>query len=183
MRLHWGKKEKEPRKWRCWISTTVIWTSCDFWWKSDLTSSMMTLGIVSLCVEDRAGRWQGPPPSVRRILHFSSHSVQYTRPAQRFICGRPDSHEQRYQRSIHTTTIVATVQVCLRFYQLYNSWSSSSSSRTREKFHIWHFDYIYSYHCKSIYRYMPTFRLDKTFVRAVKSYRETWSVCAYSILK
>ena len=87
----------------------------------------MILYIVSICVEDRGGRCQGPRSSLRSFPLLTL-SECHTRPSQRFICGRPYSHVQWYLRSIHTTIIVITHGVWFRFYQLYNIWSSSSSS-------------------------------------------------------
>ena len=84
-----------------------------FWWRSNLTSSKMILGIVSILRKRQ--RWllamTSPPPC--SALRCSPHWVPY---AQWFICGRNDSHKQQYLRSIHTTTIVTTGRVWFHYY-------------------------------------------------------------------
>lgn len=76
----------------------------------------MRLGIVPICVENRASHWQGPPSSVRVPVPLSGSFVG-------------DQTVTYNGRSIHTTIIVTTVRVRLHFYQLLcNIWPSSSSS-------------------------------------------------------
>ena len=121
MRLHAGKKERRrtEKVTLVNIATTVISTSCDYF----LMKIRLKLYRLKLFDDDieycfhLCGR-QGwslawTSPSVRRTPVLPSSRAIYIPVLLSgwFVGDPPDSHEQRYLRSIHTTTIVATVLV------------------------------------------------------------------------